>query len=311
MKRTFFADLIAYFFIALFLYTGIIKLTGIHLFQQQLSSSPLMASMSGIISWALPIGEILLAIVLFIPRWRLRGLYLALTLMSVFTLYVIIMLIIDDQLSCSCGGIIENLSPKQHILFNGSCVILGLLAILITRRQQPPFRFKWVTGSSVFLLLIVIGWLLFTAFAAPPVERTGLEGRTIPSFSLQLPDSTTQLNTSDFPAGKPFIVIGFSPWCVHCQALTVDITQHIKDFKNIRIYYVTPDNFKGMMAFYRFYKLSNYPNITMGRDTQNFFFGYFKTSSTPYIAIFDSKKRLKTVMANGSSAVRLAQMIED
>ncbi|HLZ88874.1 MAG TPA: MauE/DoxX family redox-associated membrane protein, partial [Puia sp.] len=75
MKRSFLADSISFFFIFLFLYTGVLKLTEIQTFRQQLSSSPIMASLAGVITWALPIGEILLAIALFIPRWRLKALY--------------------------------------------------------------------------------------------------------------------------------------------------------------------------------------------------------------------------------------------
>lgn len=311
MKRSFLADGIAYFFIFLFLYTGAIKLTEIHTFKQQLSSSPLIASLAGIIAWALPIGEILLAIALFIPRWRLKALYLTAGLMAFFTIYVIVILLIDDQLTCSCGGIIEELSPKQHVLFNTTCVILSLIGILAMRRQQPTRQFKWLTGSSAIGLFAVIFWSLFTAFRAPVVEKTGLEGRLIPSIPLLLTDSTTWLNTEDIPTGKPFIVMGFSPWCIHCQALTVDIKEHIKEFKDTRIYYITPDWFKNMKIFYGFYKLSQYPNFVMGRDSANLLFHFFNTNKTPLIAIFDAKKRLKKVIPGQPTAAQLVQSIEN
>ncbi len=109
-------DGICYFFILLFLYTGAIKLTEIHLFRKQLISSPLLGTLSGVIAWALPIGELLIAITLFIPALRLKALYATLGLMTVFTIYVVFIFSIDNQLSCSCGGIVEELSPKQHIL---------------------------------------------------------------------------------------------------------------------------------------------------------------------------------------------------
>src|ERR1700760_4994580 len=137
MKHTILTDIVTYFFIFLFLYTGGIKLTEINTFKQQLSSSPLMSSLAGITAWALPIGEILLAIALFIPRTRLKALYVTAGLMTIFTGYVTILLFIDDEISCSCGGIISELAPKQHIIFNSSCVILSIIGILALRRQQP------------------------------------------------------------------------------------------------------------------------------------------------------------------------------
>jgi thiol-disulfide isomerase/thioredoxin/uncharacterized membrane protein YphA (DoxX/SURF4 family) len=311
MKRTILADIISFFFIFLFLYTGALKLTEINTFKQQLSSSPLMSSLAGITAWALPIGEILLAVFLFIPKTRLKALYATAGLMTLFTGYVIILFFIDDQLSCSCGGIISELTPRQHIFFNSACVILAVIGILALRRQQPTRQFAWLTGSSAIALFALVAWFVISAFRAPVVEKTGLEGRLIPSIPLQLADSTSWLKTDDIPGGKPFIVMGFSPWCIHCQALTVDIKQHMNDFKNVSIYYITPDRFKNMRTFYRFYKLADYPNITMGRDSANTFFHFFNSNKTPLIAIFDAKKRLKRVIPGQPKAADLAKSLQD
>lgn len=311
MKRSLLADSIAFFFIFLFLYTGAFKLTEIQTFKQQLSSSPLMASLSGSIAWALPIFEILLAIALFIPKTRLKALYVTAGLMTFFTFYVIIILFIDNELTCSCGGIIEELKPKQHVAFNSACVILAVTGILALREQQPTQQFRWLTASTTVALFAMIGWFLVSAFRAPVYEKSGLEGRLIPTIPLLLTDSTTWLNTDDIPTGKPFIVMGFSPWCAHCQALTVDIKQHINDFKNVNIYYITPDRFKSMRTFYHYFKLSDYSNITMGRDSADLFFRYFKSTTTPLIAIYDSKKRLKRVIPGQPKAAELAKSLRD
>src|SRR5580698_6336532 len=148
MKRTILADVITYFFIILFLYTGVAKLTEIHEFKEQLSSSPFLGSLAGIITWALPIGEILLAIALFIPALRLKALYVTLGVMSLFTVYVSVLFFGTDHLSCSCGGIVEELTPKQHIIFNSACVILSFLGILAVQKQAPTKGFQWLTGGS-------------------------------------------------------------------------------------------------------------------------------------------------------------------
>src|SRR5579859_1522679 len=182
MKRTLLVNIIAYFFILLFLYTGGSKLLDIHLFKEQLISSPLLGSLAGIIAWGLPIGEILLAIVLFIPAWQLNGLYATLVLMGLFSLYVTVILFMDNHLSCSCGGIIEELSPRQHVLFNTACVILSGVGIAIARQEAPTGRFRWLTSTSTIGLFVIVGWTLFTAFSAPAIIKTGMEGRLLPSF---------------------------------------------------------------------------------------------------------------------------------
>lgn len=308
MQKNTFIDIITWFFILLFIYTGVAKLAEIHLFQEQMLSSPFLGPLARIFAWALPIGELLLAIGLFIPRWRLKALYATLVLMSLFTIYVIVLFFFDSHLSCSCGGIIEELTPKQHIFFNFACVVLSALAITLERRQAPSVRFRWFAGSSTIVLLVLVGWALVTAFSAPATIKTGLEGRLIPPVDLLMIDSTTRLNTANLPAGGPFVVFGFSPYCVHCQAMTRDIIKNIDQFKNIRIYYITTDPFDQMTAFYKAFRLSRFPNIYMGRDLKDTFLKYFKAPGVPYMVIFDSKKRVKTVMSGQSNAIRLAQL---
>lgn len=314
MKKNILADIIIYFFILLFVYTGVAKLAEIHLVREQLLSAPLLGSpfLANVITWALPIGELLLAIALFIPRLQLKALYATLVLMTAFTIYVIVILFIDSHLACSCGGIIEELSPRQHVLFNAACVILCVLAIVARRNQQSTLRFRRLAGTSATLLFVVVSWTLFAAFTAPVSAKTGMEGRLLPSLDLLLPDSTSHLNTADIPTGKPFIVIGFSPWCIHCQAETRDIIKNISKLKGTRIYYITSDPFGDMRTFYRYFKLSRYDNVVMGRDLKGVFLPYFKATGIPFTAVFDSRKRLKKVFQGETKADNLAQVtLED
>jgi len=308
MKKTILIEVITYFFILLFLYTGVAKLSEVHLFREQMLSSPFLGPLAGVFAWALPIGEILLAVALFIPALKLKALYGTLVLMSFFTLYVIIVYFVDNRLSCSCGGIIEQLTPKQHILFNSACVALSTLAIALHKHLLPSSSFRWFAGTTTIVLFVLVGWTLFTAFSIPATVRTGFEGRQIPRVNLQLVDSTTYLNTGDFPSGQPLVVIGFSPTCVHCQDLTRDIVRNIDQFQNIRIYYLTTASFNDMKLFYEIFKLARFSNIVMGKDTADRFLPYFKAPGVPYTVIFDSKKRAKVMVNGQSNAIRLAQL---
>jgi len=311
MKRTLIADSVTYFFILLFLYTGVAKLMETQLFKEQLMSSPLIGSMAGMFSWGLPIAEMLLAIALFIPAFRLGALYGTLGIMSLFTIYVLVIFFMDNHLSCSCGGIIEELTPKQHIVFNSACVVLSILGILVIRQHEPSHKFKWLTSSSALLLFLLIGWTIFTAFSTPPKVKTGMEGRLLPSFNILLPDSLSRFDTKTISDGQPFVIFEFSPTCKHCQAETKDILQHMALLGNIRIYYVTSDPFSEMKIFYRYFRLQNYPNIVMGRDETFAFAKYFKIRHIPYAAIFDSHRRLKEVFPFQTTAQEIARAIAE
>jgi len=311
MKRITLADFTSYFFILLFVYTGATKLMETQLFKEQLISSPLLGPLAGFISWALPIGEILLGIAFLIPRLQRKAFYATLVVMALFTIYVLVIFFMDNHLSCSCGGIIEELTPKQHIVFNSACVVLSILGKLATQQHEPFHKFKWLTNSSAVLLFVLIGWTIFTAFSMPPKAKTGMEGRLLPSFSILLPDSLSRLDTRTISDGQPFVIFEFSPTCKHCQAETGDILKHMALLRNVRMYYVTSDPFSEMKIFYRYFQLQNYPNIIIGRD-ETFAFGrYFKVHQIPYAAIFDSHKRLKEVFPYQTTAQEIARAVAE
>jgi thiol-disulfide isomerase/thioredoxin len=311
MNRNFLVNLITWFFILLFIYTSVAKLAELHAFKDQMAASPLLGGLAGFISWALPLTEIALAVALFIPAWHRKGLYASLALMVLFTIYLGGILIIDEHLNCSCGGIIEDLSPRQHLLFNGAAIILAVLAIVADRRQQVSRRFRWQSTAVTLLLLGSIGVIILTAATAPAKLKTGLEGRPLPVFSLLLPDSITHLNTSDIPIGKPFIMVGFSPYCVHCQAEMRDIIKNISRFGDTTIYFVTSFPYSDMKKFYDVFRLKRFPNIVVAVDSKDAFLKYFKSNSVPYAAVYDAKKRLKEVVPGQVGADLLSKSLND
>lgn len=122
--------------IVLFLYTGIAKIQDFTLFKGQLAENPLLASSSKAIAILLPLIEFIIVVMLAIPRWRLKGLQITFGLMVLFTGYIALLLATSDHLPCSCGGIIEQLSWKQHLLFNGIFIGLDAFAIRLLLQQK-------------------------------------------------------------------------------------------------------------------------------------------------------------------------------
>ena len=297
MKRGFVINCITYFFILLYLYTGSSKLMNLHLFRQQMMASPLLGSVAGIVAWSLPITEFLVAILLFFPISRLKGLYASLVLMSLFTIYLIVILLADNHLTCSCGGIVEDLSPRQHLIFNFACIALSLIGIIVYRKEEFPRRLRSISITGTALLLLLIVGIFHSALADNSPVKTGMEGRLLPAFNLLLADSVSKLNTRDIPAGQSFMMMGFSPYCSHCQEVTREIIENIDKFKDIRIYMITTLPFRDMQQFNTVYQLFKYPNIILARDPDTYFLSYFKSTGIPYIAIFDPKKRLKEAIA--------------
>ena len=151
IRKTVLVEIIAHLFIILFLYTGVAKLMEFDVFQEQLGDSPVLGPVAPIVAWGLPITEFVISLLLFFPRFRLKGLYASFIIMILFTAYVITILSIDKELPCSCGGIIEALSWKGHLIVNSGLVILAFAGIKMQRnltRQSKMTEDRYI-GSHV------------------------------------------------------------------------------------------------------------------------------------------------------------------
>lgn len=134
IKKSTLVEIIALFFVILFLYTGIAKLIDVNLFEEQLAESPIMKPLAPVVVWALPIAEFIVSLLLFVSKYRLKGLYAAFILMVLFTAYVGILLSISKELPCSCGGIVEALSWQGHLIFNTVLILLSFAAIRMQKQ---------------------------------------------------------------------------------------------------------------------------------------------------------------------------------
>ena len=121
-----------------------------------------------------------------------------------------------------------------------------------------------------------------------------LSNPTIPDFTLfQAPDSTVFTN-KELEKKKPTLIMIFSPDCGHCQHATTLLLQNISHFKHTQILMTTWLPYSEMLAFYKNYKIADYPQITMGWDSKDFFLPYYHVSSYPGMVVYDKNGKYVT-----------------
>ena len=130
-KQIVIADMISALLIVLFLYAALSKLWAYESFKSVLIMSPLLRPFAGIIARLLPILEIGIVLLLFFPKTRVKGLYTALIILTVFTGYITYMIIFTPRLICNCGGVLKSLTWTQHIFFNLFWILLTVAAIAL------------------------------------------------------------------------------------------------------------------------------------------------------------------------------------
>ena len=112
------AEICSSLLVLLFAYTAISKYMALPVFRHALRESPLIHNGAGIIAWLLPAAELLIVLLLIIPKYRMPGLKASLAALLLFTAYLFYMIVFASHLPCNCGGVISTLTWKQHILFN-------------------------------------------------------------------------------------------------------------------------------------------------------------------------------------------------
>ncbi|WP_158994167.1 MauE/DoxX family redox-associated membrane protein [Mucilaginibacter sp. L196] len=120
----------------LFLYTAYSKFIDHQRFFKGLSTVSVIGSFAIYLSWLVPSSEVLVSVLLIIPRTYKLGLYGFAGLVSVFTIYIISMVLWAKTLPCNCGGVIEKLTWVQHIWFNLAFIAIAVFALYLSNSNN-------------------------------------------------------------------------------------------------------------------------------------------------------------------------------
>lgn len=125
----------------LFVYAAAQKIIYQAGFQISLNDSPLLPEeWVAFIGWGVPIVCLLaavgLALSFFWSRFMRWALLHYLFWLTVFTVYIILILTVAEFEPCTCIGLTENWSWEEHLMVNGALIIINLLVWLW------PFRYS-------------------------------------------------------------------------------------------------------------------------------------------------------------------------
>ena len=126
--------------VLLMAYAGLAKGLNVDGFRTQLGQSPLIPVFAiPVIAYAVPIGEVLLAVGLFSDRFFRWAAYGCLGLMAFFSLYVgaLLALFPKESIPCSCGGILGKMGYPTHLVFNIAFTVLaGYICLQLDKQPQ-------------------------------------------------------------------------------------------------------------------------------------------------------------------------------
>ena len=136
MKRVLSADLVAPVLILLFGSAALRKVQSFDRFRGVLQKAPVIYLGADVVAWVVVLIEAAIVLLLLFPATRLKGLWASAGLLSLFTVYLLLMLAFAPHLPCSCGGVISGLSWKGHVGMNVGLVCATAVAIRDCRRMS-------------------------------------------------------------------------------------------------------------------------------------------------------------------------------
>ena len=145
----------------------------------------------------------------------------------------------------------------------------------------------------VFAILVVS--ISFYASAQTDSSQKYFKSAAIPPFSItKVPDSSN-FTQNQLKKKKPTVIFFFNPDCDHCHQETKNLIAKIDQLKNVQILMISILDFNAIKKFHADYKIANYPNITMARETTYNLPGFFSIHSIPDVYVYDKNgKFLKT-----------------
>lgn len=129
---------------------------------------------------------------------------------------------------------------------------------------------------------------------------------TLPPFSIVSLDSSA-FARENIKKNSESIIMYFNPGCDHCRHQTDSLIANMDRFKDVQIVMATYQPLEDIKAFADEYKLENYSNIHIGRDTKYFLQPFFKIMNLPFMALYDKKGKLLTTFEGTTPVEKLTE----
>lgn len=156
--------------------------------------------------------------------------------------------------------------------------------------------FYFVRMKRIFLfsgsLLAMLAAAAQTDTILPPYKKFP----TLPPARLLLTDSLTYFTKDDIKTKSPVLYMLFNPDCEHCKKKAEEFNANREKLKNVFIVMSTTAAFDQMLDFYNKYNLQDFPNMVVGRDFQYFLPTFYQIRSMPFLAFYNKKKELISVI---------------
>lgn len=180
----------------------------------------------------------------------------------------------------------------------------------IITKVSNPFRQMGPISTSITIIAIMMIIYLTSCYATTDNKKLQAV-KSLPVFRIITFDSSTCINTENIPTGNPIVFIYFDPDCEHCQKEAKEISTHMSALRNTRIYFLTNGEAADAKLFLRLFKINTINNVMVGKDYEYSFYRTFLPPTVPYIAIYNSRRRLVKLYEGETNIDFIIKSVQD
>jgi thioredoxin-related protein len=158
-----------------------------------------------------------------------------------------------------------------------------------------------------FLLAIGISIISYGQVDSLPIYKRFPE---VPPLKLRTVPDSLLFGKADLPRKKQLLIMVFSPDCEHCQKATKDMLAHIDLYKKVQIVMASSLDFSNILAFYKEYKIADYPNIIMARDPAYFLGTFYNIKNFPSLFLYNKKGKFVKEFEGSVSFEEIARWLK-
>jgi peroxiredoxin len=169
---------------------------------------------------------------------------------------------------------------------------------------------KWLIWTVSMVALGFGGTIILNYIKTPKPKDVPEEIISLPAVNLLLTDSQTIVNTANIKKNRATVFFFFDPNCEHCQHETEEIIANKDILKKVRFYFISLDSIQRIKKFVEYYRLKDYPEITVAKDFEYKALSTFKIESIPTNLIYNSKHKIVAIFSGGIGVKELKKVLD-
>jgi uncharacterized membrane protein YphA (DoxX/SURF4 family)/thioredoxin-related protein len=201
-----------------FIFSGVSKIGSLDSFELYVYSLDILnLPLTSLFTRLLISVEIFCGILLFIPLYRRFAWYLSLSLLFLFSVYLIIILLSKNTADCHCFGDFIRLKPIYSLLKN----IVLILLLFPIRWWLKHRKQNLIVPSVLFISILIIITLLFpSTLLYQKKNRQSAQFNYVAYKAFSREDTTRVFRAED----RPMMLCFFSSGCKYCKLAARKIT---------------------------------------------------------------------------------------